>query len=123
MAAYKMGIGYFEPVRQEYERRRDVLFEGLAAIPGVVVRKPQGAFYMSVRLPIKDTETFVLCMLNDFRLDNETVMVAPEAGFYGTPGKGLDEIRVAYVLKEEDIRGPWSSSGPAWRNTRPTVEK
>jgi aspartate aminotransferase len=104
IAAYKMGLGYFEPVRQEYERRRNVLYEGLAAIPGVVVRKPQGAFYMSVRLPIKDAEKFVLFMLNDFRLDGETVMVAPESGFYGTPGKGLDEIRVAYVLKEEDIR-------------------
>jgi aspartate aminotransferase len=104
IAAYKMGMGYFEPVRKEYERRRDVLYEGLAAIPGVVVRKPQGAFYMSVRLPIKDSEKFVLFMLNDFRWNNETVMVAPESGFYGTPGKGLDEIRMAYVLKEEDIR-------------------
>jgi aspartate aminotransferase len=104
IAAYKMGMGYFEPVRQEYERRRNVLYEGLAAIPGVVVRKPQGAFYMSVRLPIRDSEKFVLFMLNDFRLNNETVMVAPESGFYSTPGKGLDEIRMAYVIKEEDIR-------------------
>jgi aspartate aminotransferase len=104
IAAYKMGMGYFESVRREYERRRDVLYEGLAAIPGIVVRKPQGAFYMSVRLPIKDAEKFVLFMLNDFRLDNATVMVAPEAGFYATPGKGRDEVRIAYVLKEEDIR-------------------
>lgn len=104
IAAYKMGIGYFEPVRREYERRRDVLFAGLTAIPGVVVRKPQGAFYMSVRLPIRDAEKFVTWMLTEFRLDNETVMVAPESGFYGTPGKGLDEIRVAYVIKEENIR-------------------
>ncbi len=104
IAAYKMGIGYFEPVRQEYERRRNVLYEGLAAIPGVTVRKPQGAFYMSVRLPIKDSEKFVLFMLNEFRLDGATVMVAPEAGFYATPGQGLNEVRIAYVLKEEDIR-------------------
>jgi len=104
IAAYKMGIGYFEPVRQEYERRRNTLFEGLSAIPGVTVRKPQGAFYMSVRLPVKDSEKFVLFMLNEFRLDKATVMVAPEAGFYATPGKGLDEVRIAYVLKEEDIR-------------------
>jgi aspartate aminotransferase len=104
IAAYKMGIGYFEPVRQEYERRRDVLYEGLAAMPGVTVRKPQGAFYMSVRLPVKDAEKFVLFMLNDFRLDGATVMVAPEAGFYATPGRGLDEVRIAYVLKEEHIR-------------------
>ena len=104
IAAYKMGLGYFEPVRREYERRRDVLYEGLSSIPGVVVRKPQGAFYMSVRLPVKDSERFVTWMLTDFRMDGETVMVAPESGFYGTPGKGLDEIRVAYVIKEEDIR-------------------
>jgi len=104
IAAYKMGLGYFEPVRKEYERRRDVLYDGLAAIPGIVVRKPQGAFYMSVRLPVKNSERFVIWMLTEFRLDNETVMVAPESGFYSTPGKGQDEIRMAYVLKEEDIR-------------------
>jgi aspartate aminotransferase len=96
-------MGYFEPVRQEYERRRNVMFEGFSSIPGVVVRKPQGAFYMSVRLPVKDTEKFVTWMLTDFRLDGETVMVAPESGFYGTPGKGKDEIRAAYVLKEQDL--------------------
>ncbi len=104
IAAYKMGIGYFEPVRQEYERRRDVLYDGLASIPGVTVRKPQGAFYMSVRLPVRDAEKFVLFMLNEFRLGGATVMVAPESGFYATPGKGLNEVRIAYVLKEEDIR-------------------
>ena len=104
IAAYKMGMGYFEPVRQEYERRRDVLFEGLNAIPGVSVRKPQGAFYMTVHLPVKDTERFAIWMLTDFALDKETVMVAPGPGFYSTPGKGFDEIRLAYVLKEADLR-------------------
>jgi len=123
IAAYKMGLGYFEPVRKEYERRRDVLFEGLAAIPGVVVRKPQGAFYMSVRLPIKDAERFVLFMLNDFRLDNETVMVAPEAGFYGTPGKGLDEIRIAYVLNEDAIRRALVVFRAGLEKYKATVEK
>jgi aspartate aminotransferase len=104
MAAYKMGLGYFEPVRQEYERRRDVLYEGLRSIPGLVVGKPQGAFYMSVRLPVKDAERFVIWMLTDFALDKETVMVAPGQGFYSTPGKGLDEIRIAYVLNESDLK-------------------
>jgi len=104
IAAYKMGMGYFEPVRKEYERRRDVLHAGLNAIPGVVVRKPQGAFYMTVRLPIKDTEHFAIWMLTDFALGKETVMVAPGPGFYSTPGKGQDEIRLAYVLKEEDLK-------------------
>lgn len=104
IAAYKMGLGYFEPVRQEYERRRDVLYEGLRSIPGLVVGKPQGAFYMSVRLPVKDAERFVIWMLSDFALDKETVMVAPGQGFYSTPGKGLDEIRIAYVLNESDLK-------------------
>ena len=123
IAAYKMGLGYFEPVRQEYERRRNVLFEGLAAIPGVVVRKPQGAFYISVRLPVKDAERFVLFMLNDFRLNNETVMVAPEAGFYSTPGKGLDEIRMAYVINEDAIRKALVIFKAGLEKYRATVEK
>jgi len=104
IAAYKMGLGYFEPVRLEYQRRRDVLYEGLKSIPGVVVGKPQGAFYMSVRLPIRDSERFVVWMLTDFQMDKATVMVAPGQGFYSTPGKGLDEIRMAYVLNEDDIK-------------------
>ncbi|MHB8054262.1 MAG: pyridoxal phosphate-dependent aminotransferase [Candidatus Aminicenantales bacterium] len=123
IAAYKMGMGYFEPVRQEYERRRNVLFEGLSAIPGVVVRKPEGAFYMSVRLPIKDTERFVTWMLTDFRLDGQTVMVAPASGFYGTPGKGLNEIRVAYVLKEEDLRKALVVFRAGLEKFKATVEK
>jgi len=104
LAAYKMGIGYFEPVRREYERRRDVLYEGLKKIPGVVLQKPQGAFYMLVKLPIKDAEHFVTWMLNDFELDKQTVMVAPGSGFYTTPNSGLNEVRMAYVLKEEDLK-------------------
>jgi len=70
----------------------------------MVLHKPQGAFYISVGLPIKDSEHFVRWMLTDFRLNNETVMVAPAQGFYSTPGKGLNEIRIAYVLKEEDLK-------------------
>jgi len=123
LAAYKMGIGYFEPIRQEYERRRDVLYEGLKAIPGVVVRKPQGAFYMSVRLPVKDTERFVTWMLTDFRQDGATVMVAPESGFYGTPGKGLNEIRAAYVLKEEDLVKALKIFRAGLERYKSTVEK
>ncbi len=95
---------YFTPIRIEYQRRRDVLYEGLQDIPGIVMHKPQGAFYITVKLPIKDCEHFVRWMLTDFRLDNETVMVAPAQGFYSTPGKGMDEVRIAYVLKEEDLK-------------------
>jgi aspartate aminotransferase len=104
IAAYKMGLSYFTPVRAEYQRRRDVLYEGLKAIPGVSLYKPQGAFYMIVKIPVKDVEKFVVWMLTDFNHENQTVMVAPAEGFYSTPGKGRDEMRIAYVLKEEDLK-------------------
>lgn len=104
LAAYRMGKGYFNEVREEYQKRRDILYEGLKDIPGIVIRKPQGAFYIIVRLPIKDNEHFVLWMLTDFHLNKETVMVSPAKGFYSSRGKGKDEVRIAYVLKEEDLR-------------------
>jgi len=104
LSAYRLGMDYFEPVRQEYQKRRDVLFAGLTSIPGVVLRKPQGAFYMIPRLPVKDSEHFVQWMLTDFSLNNKTVMVAPGPGFYATAGRGQDEVRIAYVLKEEDLK-------------------
>ncbi len=104
LAAYRMGGDYFKPVREEYQRRRDVLYEGLRNIPGIVAYKPQGAFYITVKLPIKDCDHFVVWMLTEFNLDGETVMVAPAAGFYATPGKGLDEVRMAYVLEVEKIK-------------------
>ena len=66
--------------------------------------KPQGAFYIIVQLPIKDSEHFVRWMLTDFRMDNETVMVAPAQGFYSSPGKGINEVRIAYVLNESDMK-------------------
>jgi aspartate aminotransferase len=104
LAAYRMGGEYFKPVREEYQRRRDVLYEGLKDIPGVVAYKPQGAFYITVKLPIRDCDHFVVWMLTEFDLDGETVMVAPAAGFYATPGKGLDEVRMAYVVEVEKIK-------------------
>jgi len=104
LAAYRMGLEYFKPVKEEYERRRDVLYEGLGNIPGIVIHKPQGAFYLIVRLPVKDAEHFVQWMLTDFHLDKETVMVAPAQGFYCSPDRGKDEVRIAYVLKEQDLR-------------------
>jgi len=104
LAAYRMGKDYFQAVKEEYERRRDVLYEGLKSIPGIVMHKPQGAFYIIVRLPLKDAEHFVQWMLTDFHLDQETVMVAPAGGFYSSSDKGRDEVRIAYVLKEQDLR-------------------
>jgi len=104
LAAYQMGTNYFTPVKVEYQRRRDVLYEGLKNIPGVVAYKPQGAFYITVKLPIRDCDHFVVWMLTEFNLDGETVMVAPAAGFYATPGKGQDEVRMAYVIEVEKIK-------------------
>lgn len=104
LAAYRMPKDYFDEVGEEYQNRRDILYEGLKDIPGIVIHKPQGAFYLIVRLPIKDCEHFVVWMLTDFHLDKETVMVAPAPGFYSSPNKGKDEVRIAYVLKEEDLR-------------------
>jgi len=104
LAAYRMKRDYFDATREEYQKRRDVLYEGLKNIPGIVMHKPQGAFYIIVRLPIEDSEHFVRWMLTDFEFENETVMVAPAQGFYSTPGRGKDEVRIAYVLKEPDLK-------------------
>jgi len=104
LAAYRMGRDYFNPVREEYQKRRDILYEGFKEIPAIIMDKPQGAFYIIARLPINDSEHFVRWMLTDFHLDNETVMVAPAQGFYSSPGRGKDEVRIAYVLKEKDLR-------------------
>jgi aspartate aminotransferase len=104
LSAYNMPMDYFRPVREEYQRRRDVLYEGLKDIPGIVIRKPQGAFYVIVRLPVKDAEHFAVWMLSEFSLDGKTVMVAPGPGFYSTPNLGADEIRIAYVINETDLR-------------------
>jgi aspartate aminotransferase len=95
---------YTASVVSEYQKRRDLLFEGLRGIPGVFLTKPEGAFYFVARLPVEDSEEFARFLLSDFALDGETVMVAPASGFYATPGLGNDEVRIAYVLKEEDLR-------------------
>lgn len=99
IAAYKMSPDYFEPVREEYRRRRDTLYEGLCHHPGVLLKKPMGAFYMIARFPIDDANDFAQWMLTDFQVDGETVMVAPADGFYATPGLGKNEVRLAYVLE------------------------
>ncbi len=104
LAAYNMGRGYFEPVLKEYQKRRDILYEGLKDVPGVIIRRPQGAFYIIARLPVKDAEHFTIWMLSEFALDCKTVMFAPAEGFYGTPGRGRDEVRMAYVLNEHDLK-------------------
>lgn len=102
--AVELGPEYFQGIAREYQKRRDILFQGLSEIPGVFLRKPEGAFYFVARLPVKDSDAFATWLLSDFQLDGATVMVAPANGFYATPGLGTNEVRIAYVLKEEDLR-------------------
>ncbi len=94
---------YFQEVHDEYEKRRDILYKGLKGIPGVTIPKPEGAFYTIVGLPVKDAEHFCKWLLTDFRDNNETVMLAPASGFYATPGKGKNEVRIAYVLNTKAL--------------------
>ncbi len=96
--------GYAASVVAEYQKRRNLLHEALRGIPGVFLTRPEGAFYFVVRLPVEDSEDFVRFMLADFEHEKGTVMVAPASGFYATPGLGANEVRIAYVLKEEDLR-------------------
>ena len=103
MAAVNVPSRYFEEMRHEYMCRRDVVCAAIARIPGALCVKPRGAFYVVARLPIDDGEKFASFMLNEFQLGGETVMVAPADGFYATPGKGKDVVRIAYVLNCLDL--------------------
>ena len=89
---------------QEYKERRDFFIKGLNSIPGVYSPMPHGAFYTVARLPIADAEDFCRWCLSDFRMDGETVMMAPAAGFYRNPDLGRNQVRLAYVLKKEDLQ-------------------
>ncbi|MDO1511912.1 pyridoxal phosphate-dependent aminotransferase [Maribacter confluentis] len=95
---------YFEEVKTEYVARRNLLIAELQKIEGIKIAKPQGAFYCIAELPIKDADHFAQWLLEDFRVDNETVMVAPAAGFYATEGLGTNQIRIAYVLDKESLK-------------------
>lgn len=103
-ASFSAGHAYLDPVAEEYQHRRDVLIEGLRNIPGVNVVKPQGAFYVIASLPVENAEDFCSWCLTDFSDNGETVMMAPASGFYITPGLGPSEVRIAYVLKSDDLR-------------------
>lgn len=100
---YKLPSTYFDEIKIEYQNRRDIVYNSLSQMDGVVCRKPSGAFYLTVKLPVDNAEEFLIWMLTSFDIDNETVMFAPIEGFYNTPGLGKDEIRIAYVLNEEDL--------------------
>lgn len=88
----------------EFARRRDVVYSELQTMPGVICAKPQGAFYVTAKLPLEDAEHFARWLLTDFSFENETVMLAPAAEFYATPGKGRDEVRIAYVLNVDALK-------------------
>lgn len=95
---------YAAEMYEEYVERRKCLVDGLNRIPGVYSPIPMGAFYTVARLPVDDAEDFCAWCLSDFQYENETVMMAPANGFYSTPGKGRDEVRIAYVLNKADLQ-------------------
>lgn len=102
-AALDTPHSYFDEVITEYKERRDILVNELQKIEGVQVAIPKGAFYCIAKLPVKNADDFAQWLLENYNLNGETVMVAPAAGFYSSPNVGLDEVRIAYVLKKEDL--------------------
>jgi aspartate aminotransferase len=96
--------GYFKEVNREYTARRNYMVDTLNRIPGVYCPRPKGAFYSVVSLPVDDSEKFARWLLEEFTYKNQTVMVAPASGFYSTPGLGRNEVRIAYVLKIDDLK-------------------
>ena len=102
-ALYSVDKDYFAAVREEYKLRRDTLLAKLSQIPGVVCKEPKGAFYVMAALPVDDADKFQLWLLNEFEDHGETVMFSCGEPFYATPGKGLNEVRMAYVINKEDI--------------------
>ncbi len=103
-AAIDTPASYFDAVKKEYVARRDFVIEALNKIPGVFCPKPSGAFYCIARLPIDDADKFCQWILESFQWNNQTVMMAPATGFYSTAGEGKNEVRIAYVLKIEDLK-------------------
>ncbi|OPX17802.1 aspartate aminotransferase [candidate division WOR-3 bacterium 4484_100] len=103
VAAYRHIEQYIKPIIKEYEERRNFLFERLREIPGVYGHKPEGAFYTVLRLPVSDADHFCQWLLTDFEYNKKTVMLAPANGFYSSPDKGKDEVRIAYVLNRDDL--------------------
>ena len=102
-ALYSVDKDFYARSKAEYQRRRDTVVSGLRKIPGVMVEEPMGAFYVMARLPIDNADKFQKWLLEEFRDNGETVMFAPGAPFYETPGSGKNEVRIAYVLKQEDL--------------------
>ncbi|WP_299611057.1 pyridoxal phosphate-dependent aminotransferase [uncultured Aquimarina sp.] len=103
-AALEAPESYYKETVAKYKERRDTLVEGLKNIPGVQVATPRGAFYCIVELPIKDADDFAKWLLDEFHVNNETVMLAPASGFYSSPNQGLNQVRIAYVLNRRDLK-------------------
>jgi len=109
MAGIREMDQFIGEIIREFERRRDIVYECLqeiqvGAIHELPLHKPEGAFYVMAKLPVEDAESFAQWLLTDFHLNGKTTMVAPGPGFYTTPGKGVEEVRIAYVLNEKDLR-------------------
>lgn len=102
-AALETPQSYFNEVITEYQERRDTLVAELQKIPGVIIGQPKGAFYCIAQLPVNNSDDFAQWLLESFDLNGETVMVAPAAGFYSSPGMGLNQVRIAYVLNKESL--------------------
>ncbi len=102
-ALYGTPRDYLKEINVEYQQRRDILYRELQSMDGVVCEKPKGAFYVVIKMPVDNAERFAIWMLEDFDVDGETTMIAPAAGFYATPNLGIDEARLAYVLKGPDL--------------------
>lgn len=102
-AALDSPQSYYDEVYNEYLERRNFMVNALNKMEGVVCPKPKGAFYAIVKLPIDSSEKFCQWILSDFEYNKQTVMMAPASGFYATPGKGYNEVRIAYVLKKSDL--------------------
>lgn len=103
-ALFRLGPDYLNEARREYESRRDAAYEEISNIPNVICEKPGGSFYLMAKLPIDDAEDFLRFLITEFEEEGESVMFAPAEGFYKTPNKGKNEIRIAYVLNSEKMR-------------------
>ncbi len=95
---------YTKPFVEEFRRRRDLVYDRLRSIAGITFYKPEGAFYIVIGLPVEDADHFTRWMIEDFEYEKETVLLAPASGFYATPGKGLNEVRLAFMLNVEDLK-------------------
>lgn len=113
---------YTRPIVEEFRKRRDIVYEGLKSIPGVTFYKPEGAFYIIIGLPVRDSEHFARWLIEEFDDRKETVLLAPAQGFYATPGKGTNEVRLAFMLNENDLKRSIAIIGLALREYQRTFK-